>query len=466
MMGGSIWVESEVGKGSTFHFTARLGLQTGAAHKPAIEPVDVKSLPVLVVDDNATNQRILEEMLTNWGMKPTVVDGGRAALVEMKRAAVSGEPFPLALLDAMMPEMDGFDLAEQIKQHPELAGATIMMLSSAGQRGDAARCRELGIAAYLTKPIKQSDLLDAILTVLHTSSAETREPSLRPQYALPESRRRLHILLAEDNAVNQRLAVRILEKRGHTVVVAGNGKEALAALEREAFDLILMDVQMPEMDGFEATKAIREKEALSYSKVSPQFSVFSPPDCGLRTPDSGLFHIPIVAMTAHAMKGDRQRCLEAGMDAYVSKPLQARQLLEVIESLVSTPAGAEMSSLDEAGPLEAAFDQNVALARVEGDTELLQEIVALFSDEAPRLLSEIRESITHCDSKALERAAHSLKGSVGSFGAQGAFDAALRLEVMGCGGDFTHAAEACVALEKEVARLERALAALREEKAP
>ncbi len=452
MMGGRIWVESEVGTGSTFHFTARFGLQTGATPQSLTERVDVQDLPVLVVDDNATNRRILAEMLTNWGMKPTVVASGRAALAAMQEAAGSGEPFPLALLDAMMPEMDGFDLAEQIKQHPELARAAIMMLSSAGQRGDAARCRELGIAAYLTKPIKQSDLLDTILTVLSASSAGMHELALQPPYSWPEGRRCLHILLAEDNAVNQRLAVRILEKWGHTVMVVGNGKEALAASERAAFDLILMDVQMPEMDGFAATRAIRQREAVAPPTPNPQH----PAPC----------HIPIVAMTAHAMKGDRERCLEAGMDAYVSKPLHAQELLEVIERMVPAATAAETGSLDEVEAPVSVFDRNMALARFGKDRELLQEIVVLFLDEAPRLLSEIRASITRRDAKALERAAHTLKGAVGNFGARSAFEAALRLEVMGRDGDFAKAAEACVELEKEIARLERALAALREGAAP
>ena len=448
MMGGRIWVESEVGKGSAFHFTARFGVQTGATAKPSSGQVYVKGLAVLVVDDNATNRRILEEMLTNWGMKPTVVDSGRAALAEMERAAVSGEPIPLALLDAMMPEMDGFELAEQIKQHPELSGATIMMLSSAGQRGDAARCRELGIARYLTKPIKQSNLLDAILTVLHTSSAETQGPSQRSQQSVPTSSRRLRILLAEDNAVNQRLAVKLLEKRGHILVVAGNGKEALAALARETFDLILMDVQMPEMDGFAATKAIREREALAHP-----------------TPDSHAqtcFRIPIVAMTAHAMKGYRECCLEAGMDAYVSKPLNPQQLFEVIDSVVDPSAQAQTGTLSEAGSPEPVFDHDLLLARVEGDRELLLEIVGLFFDETPGLLSEIRESVARRDASALERAAHTLKGSVGNFGAKGAYDEALKLEIIGRGGDVTNAEEAYARLEDEIARLKVALGALKE----
>ncbi len=447
MMGGKIWVESEVGKGSTFHFTARFGLQQGAERGPRTAWMDVKGLPVLVVDDNATNRRILEEMLTNWGMNPRVVDGGQAALAEMERAAAAGTPFPLVLLDSMMPEMDGFALAEQIKQHPELAGATIMMLSSAGPSGDSARRRELGIAAYLSKPIKQSELLDAILTVLHSASAESHRPaSVKPQI-LPTSQRPLHILLAEDNPVNQRLAVRILEKRGHTVVVADNGKQALATLDREPFDLILMDVQMPEMDGFEATQAIREREKTTGA------------------------HVPIVAMTAHAMKGDRERCLEAGMDSYVSKPLQAQELIHVIESLAPAPASeaepepeeATGTTPGEAEPPEPAFDRNVLLNHVEGDRELLQEIIALFFEGTPAQLADIRGALERRDAVALARAAHTLKGTVGTVGGQKAFARALQLETLGRSGNLDGAEAVYKELEQEVAGLGRALAALQEE---
>ena len=361
MMGGEIWLESQAGGGSTFHFTVRFAPARGPVARPApAEPADVHGLPVLVVDDNATNRRILEEMLTNWGMRPTVVEGGHEALAALERARGTGSPFALVLLDAMMPEMDGFTLAERIRQDPEPMGSTLMMLSSANRREDAARCRELGVSTYLTKPIRQSTLLDAIMTTLGTSASVDGPPMPpTPAHAEPAGGRRgLRLLLAEDNAVNQRLAVSLLEKRGHQVVVAGNGREALAALDGAAFDAVLMDVQMPEMDGFEATAAIRAREAATGA------------------------HTPIIAMTAHALKGDRDRCLEAGMDAYVSKPLRPQELFEVLEGLV-TAADLTGPAPDEPEHEPAAFDMAAALERVDGDAELLKELAGLFIVRMP-----------------------------------------------------------------------------------
>ena len=316
MMHGRLWVESEEGKGSQFHFTAQFELPKEIPAKTQPAPLErLRDLPVLIVDDNATNRYILMEMLSRWGSKPTAVHSGPAALATLERAWEAGNPFGLILTDAQMPGMDGFTLVELIHGRSQFSRATIMMLSSAGQRGDAARCRELGIAAYLTKPVRQSELRHAIATVLGSKAEEPPIPQLVTRHTVREEEQGVkapfQVLLAEDNPVNQRLAMRLLQKRGYRVVVVGNGREALQALEKDRFDLILMDVQMPEMGGFEATAEIRTREQ----------------SCGA--------HIPIVAMTAHAMTGDREKCLAAGMDAYVSKPIRSGELFATIESLLS-----------------------------------------------------------------------------------------------------------------------------------
>jgi PAS domain S-box-containing protein len=488
MMGGRIWVESRVGVGSTFYFTARFGVQPGTLAKPAWADVNLKDLPVLVVDDNATNRRILQEMLTNWGMKPVVAESGRAALTLMAQRFETGQTFPLVLLDGMMPEMDGFDLAEQIKQHPELAGAAIMMLTSAGQAGDRARCRALGIASYLIKPVKQSELLDTIVSALAARSgnapqeAAPPEPNVSPDVSPDGSNEGqlppLRILLAEDNAVNQRVAARILEKQGHQVVIASNGKEAVNAFDTQRFDLILMDVQMPEMDGFEATAAIRAREKVVREMFVREMFVSAPE----RRP------VPIMAMTAHAMMGDRERCLAAGMDGYLSKPIRARELLAAIAALtpvsVSRSSAATTGDSGEAIPTEqegepggqkelagneakkeaaeSAFDPEVVLSHVEGDRDLLQEILALYFEGTPHLLDDVRAAVVRQDAVALERAGHTLKGSVSNFGAQAAFAAALRMEMIGRSGNRREAQVALSDLEHEIDRLTRELAAFRD----
>jgi len=360
MMGGRIWVESEPDHGSEFHFTAHLGIQQDSVPKPVpMNLNELRDLPVLVVDDNATNRRILIELLSKWGMNPTAVDGGASALRALQEAETAGHPFRLILLDAQMPDMDGFTLASLVKQNASLADITIMMLTSVGFLGDAARCRELGITAYLTKPIGQMELLEAIRIILGKASSarnhlisdsrraaagpatqeglhrqasdcpeEHAAPAAGPnagqpmyetsssvsvplvtRHTLHEAHAHLHILLAEDNAVNQLLAVRLLEKRGHTVTVAANGQEALAKLVQATFDLVLMDIQMPVMDGFEATAAIRAQEK-----------------------DSGA-HLTIIAMTAHALRDDQECCLAAGMDAYISKPINSKELFALVETV-------------------------------------------------------------------------------------------------------------------------------------
>ena len=306
-MKGRIWVESTAGVGSTFHFTIALTTQDVSRRSNPVEPEQLHDVHVLIVDDNSTNRQVLEGMLSRWGMKPTAVEGSSAALLALEIAMSTGRPFPLILLDSHMPGIDGFTLAEEIRKNPRLVSATIMMLTSAGYLGDATRCRQLGIAAYLVKPIRQGELLNAICAVL-SGTPESAVP-LVTKHTIHEGGRRLRILLAEDNAVNQTLAIRLLEKRGYEVTVAANGRLAVEATLNRNFDVVLMDIQMPEMDGFEASAAIRQRERH----------------------EGG--HIPIIAMTAHALKGDEERCISAGMDSYVTKPIRPAELFAAIANV-------------------------------------------------------------------------------------------------------------------------------------
>jgi CheY-like chemotaxis protein len=432
MMQGRISVESEPGRGSRFRFTACFGRPAPGAPKTTRLLAKLHNLRVLVVDDNATNRRILEEVLTHWRMQPTAVSSGRAALVELEKAARARQPFPLVLLDANMPEMDGFTLAEEIKKRPRLVKASIMMLTSGARLGDRARCLELGVSSYLMKPIKQSDLLDTIMGVL--VAPPRGGPSQVRAAAVAKGGRALRVLVAEDNVVNQEVAVGLLSRAGHSAIVANNGREALALLERERFDLVLMDVQMPEMDGLEATAAIRDRER-----------------------STGL-HVPIVAVTAHAMKGDAERCLAAGMDAYVTKPLQARELLAVIRGTGrrKAPGRAARGTVDEA----------LLLERVGGDRSALRRLVRLFLSDAPKLMVRIRHAIEGSEARALQAAAHALKGAVSNFAAPVAVEAAQQLQRMGEAGDIVGARGAFAPLERELERVNAALSALVSERAP
>jgi len=357
-------------------------------------------------------------------LRPTVVDGGRSALAAMEQAQDAGERFPLVLLDGHMPEMDGFTLAERINQRPEFAGTTILLLSSAGQKDDIARCRAVGISACLTKPVKQSELFDAILKALskwnEEDTARTTDRSIdeaqwsTSSEASTDGDKNLRILLAEDNAINQKLAIALLKKKDWQGVAVSNGEEALQAIASEPFDLILMDVQMPEMGGFEVTKAIREKEN-----------------------GTGRY-IPIVAMTAHAMTGDKEKCLEAGMDAYVSKPIHAEALYATIERMMNgkpepTPEPPADPNLPQVGNLREVVPINLStlIDVVDGDQELLKELAAGFVEDSARQLEELLKSLENGDPEQIEQRAHRLKGAVGNFGAKAAYDLAYELENRG-----------------------------------
>ena len=315
MMSGRIWLESEAGNGTTFHFTSQFGLASNAAKSSRnADQAMLQNMRVLVVDDNETNRLILERTLLGWGMNPTTVPGAVAALAALGEAQEVNAPFRLLIVDCHMPEMDGFTLVEQVQKLRELDAPVMVMLTSGGQRGDSLRCKELGVAAHLIKPVAQSDLLQTLLRVVVTPGVAARQAPLATNHAHRDTGKPLRILLAEDNLVNQRVAGGILKKRGHTVVVVGNGAQAVTALENQCFDVVLMDVQMPVMDGVEATTVIRERERVIGG------------------------HLPIIAMTAHAMAGDRQRFLESGMDNYISKPVRPQDLFSAIAAVLSLPS--------------------------------------------------------------------------------------------------------------------------------
>jgi CheY-like chemotaxis protein len=287
-------------------------VRPGIATTPgeSLDQAQLVGVPILVVDDNATNRRILEDSVIRWKMIPTVVENATAALQVLQHRQLSNAQLSLILTDAHMPEIDGFDLVERIRQNPSLANVRIIVLTSGGQRGDAARCQKLGVAAYLSKPFDRLELQEVLRHVLASTPTSPGTKTLVTRHTLREQRQSLSFLVAEDNSVNQRLIARLLEKRGHNVVLAQNGREALQTLEHQHFDIVLMDIQMPEMDGFEATKLIREKEKASGT------------------------HLPIIALTAHAMQGDEENCLACGMDGYVTKPIKLEELFSVIEKVL------------------------------------------------------------------------------------------------------------------------------------
>lgn len=434
MMGGDISIRSEVGQGSTFSFTIELPVIDETT--PDVVDVSLAGVPVLVVDDNATNLQILEEILCSWDMKPTAVTSGLAGIEAIRAARLEGRSFPLVLTDCQMPQMDGFRFVEEVRKLPELACQAIVMLTSGDLQEASLRCRDLGIAATMLKPIKQSELHRTLVSTLsHRHTVET-EPNAATSNAIPAAVRPLRLLLAEDNIVNQRVAVKMLERQGHSVQVASNGNQALAAMEKNEFDLVFMDVQMPEMDGMQTVELWRQRE--------------------LKTGR----HLPIVAMTAHAMTGDRERCLAAGMDDYLSKPINQPEVVAVLARMLPSIDAAQQTALVQAkipADQSPACDLARALAQLDGDEEFLKDLAGLFLDTIPDMLQSLQTATEALDAPQVSELAHTIRGSLATFCAQPACESALKLERAGRAGEVEQLQEIHHSLVMKVERVNETL---------
>jgi two-component system sensor histidine kinase/response regulator len=423
MMKGKIELESAPGKGSTFAFTVPFLIATGAIPVlPAMAHPAMMNERALVVDDNEINRNLLMQLLPQWGLLTTCAANGAEALEQFKKSLEEGAPFSVVLLDQNMPGMDGYEVAGKIRLLAKKKQPVIIILSSAPASVEPARLKKLGIDRTLIKPLRRATLYEAIRHGLKLPAPGKETRSLRDE---TEKARCLRVLLVEDNRVNQKLAMRLLEKVGHQVTLAINGREAIEALKLNFFDLVLMDIQMPVMGGVEATQKIRDAERESGG------------------------HIPIIAMTAHAMAGDAEKYLSAGMDGYVSKPVRAGFLRAEIDRL-ARPHLAETpgpNHQEEKDMPNAMIDFTELLARVENDRELMRDLLQIFREEFPRHLQALRDAVDSLDGEKLAAEAHTLKGMLANLAAGQAADAAARLEKLGRSREVAEFQEACASFE-------------------
>jgi len=417
-MGGQMGVESEEGRGSTFWFTVVLGKQPSGRESELELKTTIAGQRILVVDDTPTNRRLLDVLLTSWQCQHDEAPDGQTALKKLRAAAQEGDPFRLVIVDMCMPEMDGETLGARIKEDPELRDITLVMMTSMGKRGDVARLKEIGFAAYLTKPVKQSQLYDCLATVWERKQhhvGKTPESIVTRHRIVRNRQCSTRILVAEDNIVNQKVALRILEKLGYRTDVAADGLEAIKALESIPYDLVLMDCQMPEMDGYRATRHIR----------NPESAVL----------DHG---IPIIAMTANAMAGDREECIKAGMNDYISKPVEPLALANKIDKWLSKSKPPEPAvTAQDAEPEETVFDMSSLLSRVMGDEDVAREVVKSFLEDAEQQIKALKDALGSGDAPMVERQAHGIKGASGNVGAVGLQEVAYLMEKAGRDGDLT-----------------------------
>jgi CheY-like chemotaxis protein/HPt (histidine-containing phosphotransfer) domain-containing protein len=446
MMGGRITLTSRVGEGSTFEFSVPFELGSAAALQQSLVAANLKGARVLIVDDNATNRTVLYHQVLAWGMLPQSASDARQALDKL-RAATAHQPFDVVLLDMEMPEMDGLALARAVRADPALRNVKLILLTSVGRLGGEPDLQQLGLDGVLVKPVRQSELYNCLITVLGVATAELEATRETLPYATREEGKGVRVLVAEDNAVNQQVAVLMLQARGYTVDVVNNGREALEALARADYDAILMDCQMPEMDGFEATAQIRAREGSAR-------------------------HTPIIALTAHALRGEREKCLAAGMDDYLAKPLTPDALYATLRRWLPTARATvtearvapEVSPMDETEPiLNLRVLENFRQLQISGEPDLLHQLIDLYLADVPERLNVLRQALAQGDAARLAQTAHSLKGSSANIGAQRVARVCLELERCGKANDLSAAAEHLATLEQELERARQALSQMKEQ---